>query len=61
MKPGESLLTIPEVASRLKKSVRYMWGAIARHEISFQRIGRSVRLSEADVAAFVARGRQEAR
>lgn len=52
-----NLLTVSEVASRLRvhKSVLYEW--LSRRVIAFHRVGRLIRLREADVAEFIQRNR----
>ncbi|ABP52544.1 excisionase family DNA-binding protein [Salinispora tropica] len=56
--PAE-LLTIQEAASRIGMSVRYVRRAVAERQIAFHRIGRSIRIDPADLAAFVHAGRVE--
>ncbi|NNM99331.1 MAG: helix-turn-helix domain-containing protein [Candidatus Eremiobacteraeota bacterium] len=56
-----SLYNVDQVAKRLGKSVRFVWGVISKRELGCYRVGRSVRVSEADIDAYLARGRQEAR
>jgi len=53
------LLTIEEAANRLKMSVRYVRRAVAERQIAFHRLGRSIRIDPADLAAFVHAGRVE--
>ena len=50
--PAE-LLTIEEAASRIGMSVRYVRRAVAERQIAFHRLGRSIRIDPADLAAFV--------
>lgn len=47
------LLTIPEVAERLNISTSRAWQLAQRGELPVIRIGRSVRVSEEGLAAFV--------
>lgn len=56
--PAE-LLTIREAAGRIGMSVRYVRRAVAERQIAFHRIGRSIRIDPADLAAFVHAGRVE--
>ncbi len=53
------LITAAEVASRLgvAKSAVYEW--VARRDIAYHRVGRLIRIREADVAAFLDRNRVE--
>lgn len=53
------LLTINEAASRIGMSARYVRRAVAERQIAFHRIGRSIRIDPADLAAFVHAGRVE--
>jgi excisionase family DNA binding protein len=52
----DSYLTMPEAAERIGMSVRFVRRLVARREIPFHKLGRSVRLAESDLAAFVAAG-----
>ena len=56
----ERLLTVEEAADRLGTSVRFVRRLIAEHRIAYVRVGRHVRIAEADLASFVAAGRVEA-
>ena len=56
----DEMLTIDEAAQRMKMSTRYVRRLVARREIPFHKLGRSVRIAESDVLAFVAAGRVEA-
>ena len=56
----ERLLTVEEAADRLGTSVRFIRRLIAERRIAYVRIGRHVRIAEADLASFVAAGRVEA-
>lgn len=53
-------LTVPEVADRLgiHKSVLYGW--LSRRVIAFHRVGRLIRVREADVASYILHNRVEA-
>jgi excisionase family DNA binding protein len=56
----ERLLTVEEAADRLGTSVRFVRRLIAERRIAYIRIGRHVRIAEADLASFIAAGRIEA-
>ncbi|MFG1902165.1 helix-turn-helix domain-containing protein [Micromonospora carbonacea] len=56
--PAE-LLTIEEAAAHIGMSVRYVRRAVAERQIAFHRLGRSIRIDPADLAAFVRAGRVE--
>ena len=56
----ERLLTVDEAAERLGTSTRFVRRLIAERRIAYVRIGRHVRIAEADLASFVAAGRVEA-
>jgi len=53
----DRLLTVEEAADRLGTSVRRL---ITERRIAYVRVGRHVRIAEADLASFVAAGRVEA-
>jgi excisionase family DNA binding protein len=54
------LLTVQEAADQLGTSVRFVRRLIAQRRIAYVRVGRHVRIAEADLASFVAAGRVEA-
>jgi excisionase family DNA binding protein len=56
----DRLLTVEEAADRLGTSVRFIRRLLAERRIAYVRIGRHVRIAEADLASFVAAGRLEA-
>ena len=56
----DKLLTVEEAADRLGTSVRFIRRLIAERRIAYVRVGRHVRIAEADLASFVAAGRVEA-
>ena len=56
----DRLLTVEETADRLGTSVRFIRRLIAERRIAYVRVGRHVRIAEADLASFVAAGRVEA-
>jgi excisionase family DNA binding protein len=53
-------LTVRESAKYLNTPERFVRRLIAERRIAYHKIGKYVRLAEADVAAFVAAGRVEA-
>jgi excisionase family DNA binding protein len=56
----EKLLTVEEAADRLGTSVRFVRRLIVERRIAYVKVGRHVRIAEADLAEFVAAGRIEA-
>jgi excisionase family DNA binding protein len=56
----DRLLTVEEAADRLGTSVRFVRRLIAERRIAYIRIGRHVRIAEADLGSFIAAGRIEA-
>ena len=56
----DKLLTVEEAADRLGTSVRFARRLIAERRIAYVKVGRHVRIAEADLAEFVASGRVEA-
>jgi excisionase family DNA binding protein len=56
----DRLLTVEEAADGLGTSVRFVRWLIAERRIAYIRIGRHVRIAEADLASFIAAGRIEA-
>lgn len=57
---SEQLLTVAEAAERLNTSVRFVRRLIAERRIAYVKLGRHVRIAEADIAAFVEECRLEA-
>jgi len=53
----DELLTVDEVAERLRTTARFVRRLIAEQRIPFVRIGKFVRITASDVEAFVAAGR----
>lgn len=49
------LLTVPEVAERLAKSVDWTYRLCGRGDITVTRIGGSIRVTEESLAAFIAK------
>jgi excisionase family DNA binding protein len=56
----DKLLTEEEAAGRLGTSVRFVRRLIAERRIAYVKVGRHVRIAEADLVRFVAAGRVEA-
>lgn len=56
---SDELLTIQEAAIRMKMSARHVRRLVAERRIAFHKLGRSVRLAEADLLAYVAASRVE--
>jgi excisionase family DNA binding protein len=56
----DQLLTPEEAADRLGTSVRFVRRLIAERRIAYVKVGRHVRIAEADLMGFVAAGRVEA-
>jgi excisionase family DNA binding protein len=56
----DKLLTVEEAAERLGTSVRFVRRLIAERRIAYIKVGRHVRIAEADLSRFVAAGRIEA-
>jgi excisionase family DNA binding protein len=57
----DTLLTVPELAAALRLKPAAVRALARRGEISFFRIGRSIRFRSGDVEAFLARQRRPAR
>jgi excisionase family DNA binding protein len=55
----EQLLRIEEAAEALGMSARHVRRLVAERQIAFHKLGRSVRISRADIAAYVEAGRVE--
>ena len=55
--PGKPLLTAEQVASRLQLSLRTVRRWIAAGDLPVLRLGRAVRISEADLELFLRRAR----
>lgn len=51
---SSALLTVPQAADRLAISTRQVKRLLATHELGCVRIGRSVRIGEQHLAAFLA-------
>jgi excisionase family DNA binding protein len=56
----DKLLTVEQAADRLGTSMRFVRRLIAERRIAYIKVGRHVRIAEADLASFVAAGRIEA-
>jgi excisionase family DNA binding protein len=53
----DRLLTVEAAADRMSTSVRFVRRLVAERRIGFVKLGRHVRISESDLAAFIAAGR----
>jgi excisionase family DNA binding protein len=53
------LLTVPELAMRLKVEVRFVRRLVAERRIPFTKVGKFVRFHRRDVDTFLAEGRVE--
>lgn len=56
---GDALLTVEETAEYMNTTVRFVRRLVAERRIAFVKLGRHVRLSIADIDAFVRAGRVE--
>jgi excisionase family DNA binding protein len=56
----DKLMTVEEAAGRLGTSLRFVRRLIAERRIAYVKVGRHVRIAEADLVEFVAAGRVEA-
>jgi excisionase family DNA binding protein len=56
----DTLLTVEQAAECLGTSVRFVRRLIAERRIAYVKVGRHVRIAEADLVRFVAAGRVEA-
>ena len=54
---GDQLLTVEAAAERMSTSVRFIRRLIAERRIAFVKLGRHVRIAEADIVAFIEAGR----
>jgi excisionase family DNA binding protein len=54
----EKFYTVPQVAERLGVSARSVWRWIDRKDLTAHRLGRSVRISETSLQAYLDRSRQ---
>lgn len=52
-------LTVPEAATYLNTSVRFVRRLVAERRIAFHKLGAHVRLAQSDLEAFVQAGRVE--
>jgi len=55
----DEILTIEQAADRIQMSERYVRRLVAERRIPFHKLGRSVRISAADLATFVEANRVE--
>jgi excisionase family DNA binding protein len=56
----DTLLTVEQAADRLGTSVRFVRRLVADRRIAYHKVGRHVRIAEADLINYVAAGRVEA-
>jgi excisionase family DNA binding protein len=56
----DRLLTVEAAAERMSTSVRFIRRLIAERRIAFVKLGRHVRIAEADIVAFIEAGRVDA-
>jgi excisionase family DNA binding protein len=56
----DTLLTVEQAADRLGTSVRFVRRLIVDRRIAYHKVGRHVRIAEADLINYVAAGRVEA-
>jgi excisionase family DNA binding protein len=57
---GDQLLTVEAAVERMSTSVRFIRRLIAERRIAFVKLGRHVRIAEADIVAFIEAGRVDA-
>jgi excisionase family DNA binding protein len=56
----DTLLTVEQAAERLGTSARFVRRLVFERRIAFHKVGRHVRIAEADLINYVAAGRVEA-
>jgi excisionase family DNA binding protein len=56
----DTLLTVEQAAERLGTSVRFVRRLIADRRIAYHKVGRHIRIAEADLINYVAAGRVDA-
>jgi excisionase family DNA binding protein len=56
----DSLLTVEQAAERLGTSTRFVRRLVAERRIAYHKVGRHVRITEADLINFVAASRVDA-
>jgi excisionase family DNA binding protein len=54
---ADRLLTVDEAADRMNTSVRFVRRLITERRIAYVKLGRHVRIAEADIAVFIEAGR----
>ena len=57
---ADQLLTVEEAAERMRTKPRFIRRLVAERRIAFVKLGRHVRIAEADVVAFIKAGRVDA-
>ncbi len=55
----DRMLTVDQAAERLGTSTRFVRRLVAERRIAFSRLGRHIRISSADIDAFIRAGRVE--
>ena len=55
----DTLLTVEQAADRLGTSTRFIRRLVAERRIAYTKLGRHVRIAEADLINYVAAGRVE--
>jgi excisionase family DNA binding protein len=56
----DTLLTVEQAADRLGTSTRFVRRLVAERRIAYHKVGRHVRIAEADLINYVAAGRVDA-
>jgi excisionase family DNA binding protein len=56
----DTLLTVEQAAEQLGTSVRFVRRLVAERRIAYHKVGRHVRIAEADLINYVAAGRVDA-
>jgi excisionase family DNA binding protein len=56
----ETLLTVEQAADRLGTSTRFIRRLVAERRIAYHKLGRHIRIAEADLINYVAAGRIDA-
>ena len=54
---ADRLLTVEDAAERMSTSARFIRRLIAERRIAYVKLGRHVRIAEADIVAFIEAGR----
>jgi excisionase family DNA binding protein len=59
-KEDPKYLTVPEAAAYLNTSVRFVRRLVSERRVAFHKVGAHVRISDADLRAYLRAGRVEA-